>query len=135
MFLMFGSIMMWVWKIVFVFVVGCIVVMKFFEFIFFFVLVLCDLVKEVGILVGVINIVFGFGVIVGDVIFCYMDIDKVVFIGFVFIGWRIFIVVVELNFKKVILEFGGKLFVIVFDLVDVEEVVDWVVLVIWFNFG
>lgn len=49
--------------------------------IFFFV----NFVVEVGFLFGVVNIVNGFGSVVGLVIVLYFGIDKIVFMGFIVI--------------------------------------------------
>lgn len=35
--------------------------------------------------------------------------------------------------KKLLLEFGGKFFVVVFDSVDLDSIVEGIVDVIWFN--
>lgn len=111
--------LMLVWKIGFVLVVGCLVVVKFVEEISLLVLCFVEFVFEVGLFVGVFNIFSGGGVEVGEFIGCYMDIDMVFFIGFIVIGKCFFIYVVESNVKEVVLEMGGKNFVIVMD--DVEN--------------
>lgn len=102
---------------------------------FLFGFVFVQFVKEVGFFFGVFNIIFGFGKIVGVVIFFYMDIDKVVFIGFIVVGCIIMKVVVFFNFKKVIFELGGKFFNIVFNDVDIEQIISWVNFGIYFNYG
>lgn len=84
------------------------------------------LIKEVGFFFGVVNIVFGYGFIVGVVIFFYMDIDKVVFIGLIEVGKLIKEVVGKSNLKRVILELGGKSFCIVLVDVDLDNVVEFV---------
>lgn len=50
---------MFLWKIVFVFVVGNIVVIKFLEFIFLIVMYMIKFFNEVGFFKGVINVVVG----------------------------------------------------------------------------
>lgn len=41
---------------------------------------------QVGIFVGVVNVVNGYGLIVGVVIIVYLEVDKIVFIGFIEVG-------------------------------------------------
>lgn len=43
-------------------------------------------IKEVGFFFGVVNILLGYGLIVGVVIVFYIGIDKIVFIGFIEVG-------------------------------------------------
>lgn len=102
---------------------------------FLFVIFVGKLVLEVGIFLGVLNIVFGYGFIVGVFIVEYMDIDKVVFMGLMEVGKFVMVVVVCSNLKFVILEFGGKLFMIICEDVNVDEVVEFVYFVLFFNMG
>lgn len=92
-----------------------------------------ELVIEVGFFFGVVNILFGYGLIVGVVIFYYKDIDKVVFIGLIEVGCLIMEVVVKSNLKWVILELGGKSLNIVFVDVDMDVVIEGFYFVLFFN--
>lgn len=81
-------LLMLVWKVVLVFVMGNIVVLKFVEYMFLMVIFFVDICCQVGLFKGVVNIVIGDG-IVGEKIVIYEDIDKIVFIGFIFVGCKI----------------------------------------------
>lgn len=123
------------WKLVLVFVMVKIVVVKVVEQILFFVLYLVFLIKELGFFFGVVNINIGYGLIVGAVIVQYMDIDKVVFFSFIEVGNLIYKVVGDFIFKRVILELGGKSFSIVLVDVDMDYVVEQCYEVFFFNMG
>lgn len=53
-------------------------------------------------------------------------VDKVLLMGFVLMGKKVYVVVV-LGMKYVMMEFGGKFFLIIFDDVDIENVVGGVI--------
>lgn len=132
-----GVIMLWnmffmllIWKIVFVLVVGCMVVYKFVEVFLFMVWLLVEIVEEVGLLFGVLNIVNGFGEGVGKVFCEYLLICVIVFVGESCIGSLIIKQGVDM-FKCNYFEFGGKNFVIVFDDVDLDCVLDVVIFMIY----
>lgn len=112
-------LLMFVWKIGLVLVVGCFVVVKLVFEISLIVLCVVELVSQVGIFVGVFNVVFGGGCEVGELLGCYLDVVMVSFIGFIVIGCLFFKYVVEFNFKWVVLECGGKNLVVVMN--DVED--------------
>lgn len=82
-------LMLLVWKIVLVLVVGCMVVVKLFEFMLVLMLEFVKLFEEVGFLLGVFNVVMGFGVDIGVVLVIYLKVKKVMFIGFDVIGCMI----------------------------------------------
>lgn len=115
---------MLLWKVVFVLVCGNIVVFKFVECMFLFVMFFGNLVKEVGFLLGVVNIILGLGYVVGKVFVEYMDVDKIVFIGSIVIG-KVIMRLVVFNLKNIIFECGGKNLSIVFDDVEFDQVVKW----------
>lgn len=88
-----GLVLLWnvlfmivIWKIVLCLVLGNMVVLKMFELLLLIVNELGCLVYEVGILLGVFNVVQGYGVSVGDVLVCYCDVCVVFFIGGIVIG-------------------------------------------------
>jgi aldehyde dehydrogenase (NAD+) len=74
---------------------------------------------------GVVNIVDGYGTTAGQAISESMIIDKVVFTGSSLIGHRIMEAAAKSNLKKVSLELGGKNLSIIFDDVDLEQIVKW----------
>lgn len=84
------------------------------------IILLLELIGDL-FLVGVFNVVQGFGKEVGEVLVISKCIVKLVFIGFMLVGWYIFVCVVE-NIIFCIVELGGKLFNIYFvDVMDGEE--------------
>lgn len=78
--------MLSIWKIVFVLVVGCMVVYKFVEWLFVSVMLLIEIMDEVGLLGGVYNFVYGFGESVGKLLIEYLLVKVVVFVGEMIIG-------------------------------------------------
>lgn len=91
-----GFIMLWnflinqiVCKVVLVFVVGCMMVVKLFEEILLSVVLFVEIFYEVGCLFGVFNFVNGDGFMVGLVILFYLDIDMVFFIGLICVGIQV----------------------------------------------
>lgn len=117
-----------IWKVVLCLVLGNIVVFKMFELLLLIVDRLGELVLEVGILVGVLNVVQGYGVMVGDVLVCYYDVCVVLFIGGIVIGCNI---MKNVGLKKYLMELGGKLLVLIFEDVDIECVLDVVLFIIF----
>ncbi|MCX7768634.1 MAG: aldehyde dehydrogenase [Flavobacteriales bacterium] len=87
---------------------------------------LCDLVLEVGLPPGVLNIVHGRGVPCGEAIVQRPEVKAVSFTGSTVVGRRIARICAE-QLKKVSLELGGKNPHIIFDDVDIEEAVAAVV--------
>ncbi|KAF2074964.1 hypothetical protein CYY_003749 [Polysphondylium violaceum] len=76
---------------------------------------LAQLVKEVGFPPGVVNVVSGFGPIVGDALSSHMEIDKISFTGSTKVGKMVQVAATNSNLKQVSLELGGKSPIIVFD--------------------
>lgn len=116
------------------FVVGSFVVLKLFEEILFVVIILVEIFDKVGVFKGVFNLVNGDGFGVGNFLSEYLKVRMMLFIGFGFIGLKIMEKVVK-DFKKVFFELGGKLFYIVLDDVDVEEVVNVIMKKVVNNIG
>lgn len=83
------------------------VVIKLFEMMFVMIVVFGELLMEVGCLVGVVNIVFGYGDLVGMVMIIDKCVDMVIFIGLIVVG-KVIVKVVFGILKKVFFEFGGK---------------------------
>lgn len=81
-------------------------------------LYIAALTKEAGFPDGVINVVNGFGSIVGHAIASHMDIRKVAFTGSTDVGRLIMKTAADSNLKKISLELGGKSPLVVFDDVD-----------------
>lgn len=86
-------IMFWNWllnqivcKVVLVLVVGCLMVFKLLEVVFFIGIIFVEIMYDVGVLVGVFNFVYGDGLGVGVVLSVYFDVDMVLFIGSMWVG-------------------------------------------------
>jgi betaine-aldehyde dehydrogenase len=95
---------------------------------------LAELIKEVGIPDGVVNIVLGDGPKVGHPIAESHLVDKVAFTGSVKTGKMVAQAALG-NLKKVTLELGGKSPMLVFDDVDIETAVDYALFAIFANSG
>ncbi|KAN0038202.1 hypothetical protein ACTA71_000374 [Dictyostelium dimigraforme] len=80
----------------------------------------CDLIKEAGFPPGVINILNGYGHIVGNSLSSHMDIDLVSFTGSNEIGKLVMQSAAKSNLKPVVLELGGKSPNIIFEDYDVD---------------
>lgn len=112
-------------KMLLAIVVGNIVIIKFVEIVFLVVVWVMELIQDL-LFLGVVNVVIGFGLDVGVVLFFYLGIVKIFFIGFGCIGVMIQKEVVDIM-KWVILELGGKGFgVVLFD-VSIELMVRGVI--------
>ncbi|KAN0019102.1 hypothetical protein ACTFIU_002304 [Dictyostelium citrinum] len=112
------------WKLGPALAAGCTVVAKPSEFTPLTALYLCELIKEAGFPPGVINIVNGYGDVVGDALSHHMDIDKISFTGSTRVGRLIMEAAAKSNLKPVTLELGGKSPNIIFGDCDVEYVAD-----------
>lgn len=64
-------------------------VLKFSEIVLFDVVILMEIIDEVGLFYGVFNLVNGDGLGVGCVLFVYFDVDMVFFIGSIWVGIEI----------------------------------------------
>jgi acyl-CoA reductase-like NAD-dependent aldehyde dehydrogenase len=80
---------------------------------------LAELIEEVGLPAGVLNIVPGFGAKAGAAMAAHMDIDKIAFTGSTAVGRQILQASTG-NMKKVTLELGGKSPNIIFPDADLE---------------
>jgi aldehyde dehydrogenase (NAD+) len=90
---------------------------------------------EAGVPKGVINIVNGYGLTVGNAIASHMKILKVAFTGSTLVGRQVMKAAASSNLKNVTLELGGKSPNIIFDDADIDEAVSWACFGIFFNHG
>ncbi|KAH9475747.1 Aldehyde dehydrogenase [Psilocybe cubensis] len=123
------------WKIAPALATGNTIVLKPSEFTPLTALRMCELIKEVGIPDGVVNIVNGYGNTVGAAISSHMKIDKVAFTGSTLVGRKIMEAAAKSNLKTVTLELGGKSPNIIFDDADLEQAINWSVHGIFWNHG
>ena len=95
---------------------------------------LAELISESGFPEGVINIVTGFGVGAGSALANHRDVDAISFTGSASVGKEIVKASSE-NFKKVMLELGGKSPHIIFADVDLEKAVPNAAMGVFRNHG
>jgi phenylacetaldehyde dehydrogenase len=100
---------------------GCTMVIKPAELTPLTALKLCDLIKQVGIPDGVVNVIPGAGRVAGAALAAHPDVDKISFTGSTEVGRKIVEGALG-NLKKVTLELGGKSPVVVFPDADIEAV-------------
>ncbi len=81
---------------------------------------LAELIEQVGLPPGVLNVVPGYGATAGAAIAAHPDIDKVAFTGSTAVGRQI-LQASTVNMKKVTLELGGKSPNIVFPDADIDR--------------
>jgi phenylacetaldehyde dehydrogenase len=113
---------------------GCTVVLKPAEETSLTALRLAELLGEVGLPPGVVNIVTGFGEVVGAALARHGDVDKVAFTGSTETG-KLIVAASEGNLKKLTLELGGKSPVIILPDADLALTIPGVARGIFSNSG
>ena len=126
-------LLMLAWKIAPALAAGNTVVLKPAEYTPLTALCFADLLDELGLPAGVVNIITGDGR-TGAALVGHGDVDKVAFTGSTEVG-RAIRAATAGSGKKLTLELGGKSPFIVFDDADLDSVVEGVVDAIWFNQG
>jgi aldehyde dehydrogenase (NAD+) len=101
---------------------GCTVVLKPTEVAPLITYALVDIVDEAGLPGGVLNVVSGYGPVVGEAIAAHPDVDMVSFTGSTRAGKRVAVVAAE-TVKKVALELGGKSANLILDDADLTAAV------------
>jgi len=69
---------------------------------------MCSLINDAGFPPGVVNVVTGYGDVVGKAIANHMDVDKITFTGSTLVGRKIMESAANSNLKNVTLELGGR---------------------------
>ncbi|CAM9022562.1 unnamed protein product [Wickerhamomyces anomalus] len=128
-------LLMWSWKVGPALATGNTIVLKSAESTPLSALYVSQYVEQAGIPAGVLNIVSGFGKIVGEAIATHDKIKKVAFTGSTATGRHILKAAADSNLKKVTLELGGKSPNIVFNDADVSKTVQNIILGIYYNSG
>jgi aldehyde dehydrogenase (NAD+) len=126
-------LLMLAWKVAPALAAGNTVVLKPAEFTSLTALLFAELVQEIGLPPGVLNIVTGDGR-TGELIVNHVGVDKIAFTGSTEVG-RIIRRATAGSGKRLSLELGGKSPFVVFDDADLDSVVEGVVDAIWFNQG
>jgi len=121
------------WKVAPALASGSTVVLKPAEFTPLTALVFSEVVREIGLPPGVLNIITGDGR-TGAALVDHPDVDKIAFTGSTDVG-KIIRRATAGSGKKLSLELGGKSPFIVYDDADLDSVVEGVVDAIWFNQG
>jgi aldehyde dehydrogenase (NAD+) len=126
-------LLMLAWKIAPALAAGNTLVLKPAEFTPLTAMAFVEILQEIGLPPGVVNIVNGHGD-TGAAIVEHPDVDKIAFTGSTEVG-RIIRKATAGSGKKLSLELGGKSPFIVYDDADLDSVVEGVVDAIWFNQG
>jgi betaine-aldehyde dehydrogenase len=95
---------------------------------------LAGIIAEAGLPAGVLNVVTGLGAEAGEALVSHPGVDKISFTGSTATGKRIMRAAAD-DLKRVSLELGGKNPVVVFDDVDIDPAVEWVVFGAFVNQG
>lgn len=127
-------LLMWSWKIGPALATGNTVVLKPAEATPLSALYASQLCQEAGIPAGVVNILPGFGKIVGERLCTHPDVKKIAFTGSTATGRHIMKTAAE-TVKKVTLELGGKSPNIVFADADLDKAIKNIAFGIFFNSG
>lgn len=127
-------LLMLAWKIAPALAMGNTVVLKPARYTSLTALKFAEIVQEIGLPPGVVNIVTGEASQVGEALVRHPDVNKIAFTGSTDVGRSIRRATAGSG-KKLSLELGGKSPFVVFDDADLDSVVEGVVDAIWFNQG
>src|SRR6266849_4095089 len=127
-------LLMLAWKIAPALAMGNTVVLKPARYTSLTALKFAEIVQEIGLPPGVVNIVTGEASQVGEALVSHPDVNKIAFTGSTDVGRSIRRATAGSG-KKLSLELGGKSPFIVFDDADLDSVVEGVADAIWFNQG
>ncbi len=127
-------LLMLAWKIAPAIAMGNTVVLKPARYTPLTALKFAEIVQEVGLPAGVINILTGEAALAGEALVRHPHVNKIAFTGSTEVGRSIRRVTAGSG-KKLSLELGGKSPFLVFDDADLDSAVEGVVDAIWFNQG
>lgn len=122
------------WKVAPALAAGCTMVLKPAEVTSMTAIELGRICQKVGLPNGVLNIVTGHGSKIGPILCEHPAVDKVAFTGSGPVGKQIMRSAAN-TVKKISLELGGKSPLIIFDDVDIETAVEWIMFGIFWNQG
>ncbi|MFL5592926.1 MAG: aldehyde dehydrogenase family protein [Ktedonobacteraceae bacterium] len=127
-------LLMMAWKIAPALAMGNTVILKPARYTSLTALKFAEIVQEVGLPAGIVNILTGEASQVGEALVRHPGVNKIAFTGSTDVGRSIRRATAGSG-KKLSLELGGKSPFIVFDDADLDSVVEGVVDAIWFNQG
>jgi betaine-aldehyde dehydrogenase len=127
-------LLMMAWKLAPALAAGCTCVLKPSEVTPLTAIVFAEIVADIGLPPGVVNIVNGYGKTTGAALANHPGIDKLAFTGSVPTGSAI-MQAAAVGIKNISLELGGKSPFIVFADADLDQVVEWVLFGIFWNKG
>ncbi len=127
-------LLMLAWKIAPALAMGNTVVLKPARYTPLTALKFAEIVQEIGLPPGVVNIITGEAGQIGETLLKHPDVHKIAFTGSTEVGRAIRRTTAGSG-KKLSLELGGKSPFLVFDDADLDSVVEGVVDAIWFNQG
>jgi betaine-aldehyde dehydrogenase len=127
-------LLMAAWKVAPALAAGCTVVLKPSELTSLTALELAAIAAETGLPDGVLNVVTGTGPEAGQALADHPGVDKLAFTGSEATGSKVMAAAAR-DIKRVSLELGGKSPLIVFDDVQVDEAVEWIMFGVFWNQG
>ncbi len=127
-------LLMLAWKIAPALAMGNAVVLKPARYTPLSALAFAEILQEIGLPPGVVNIVTGEAAQAGEALVAHPDVDKIAFTGSTEVGRALRRATAGTG-KRLSLELGGKSPFVVFDDADLDSAVEGVVDAIWFNQG
>ena len=127
-------LLMAAWKVAPALAAGCTIVLKPAELTSLTALELGAIANGAKLPPGVLNIVTGSGSVAGQAIIDHKGVDKLAFTGSGPVGSKI-MEAASRDIKRISLELGGKSPFVVFEDVDIEQAVEWIMFGIFWNQG
>lgn len=122
------------WKVAPALAAGCTIILKPSEVTSLTALALAEIAEEAELPAGVLNIVTGLGTSAGQSLVEHKKVDKLAFTGSIPTGSKIMAIAAN-DIKNISLELGGKSPLVVFEDIDIEKAVEWIMFGIFWNQG